>query len=672
MLCFAVAANMDADTIPLVGSNEEELQLEPLDPLGGGALRLAGTGLVRWLVTGNHDRSFDQCMSDLLSESVLARMDSADVSDVLAEYETDISALRQGTTGDPEQWALRCARFLDCGEGASREDITSAVALRQLALVRLVQLLHLVAPDDPRRAERANRATFAFECCHTVGRVLASQSACFESSGAEGADDEQRPRCDADDVPCFSWLDLRESDAHHVMVLYMLRMLQRSNLRKYEGMVYKERVSNGHRTHAWEEMESIEQFVYARANKDTNAAQWENLTATTATVRCVVGYLTTCQDAEFPELHFDREYMSFRNGMYHLLSNTFHEYGSSEFGVSRDVVSVNYFDEDFDAAMTSYADWRDIPTPHFETLFRYQQMSDATLECAFWMTGRLLYPIGAHDSWQFGIFLKGIAGSGKSTYADVVKSLYPARLVGTLSSNVEAKFGLSAIYDKLLFVCAEVKSNFGLDQGDWQSMVSGEDVSVAIKGKTALNVRWSVPGVLCGNELPSWVDASGSVVRRLVLFDFRLKPANPIADFGRQLKRQMAPLICKCNRAYLDAVERYRGLDVWAPGVVSDELHGVHREFKMQVDPMAAFLESSEMRLESEAYMPLEEFKKLFGLFKEESCGQPRGGWTKAVYLLAFQEKGLRIEKASLQYPKLGGRQLNNKTFVMGIDVAVG
>jgi hypothetical protein len=53
--------------------------------------------------------------------------------------------------------------------------------------------------------------------------------------------------------------------------------------------------------------------------------------------------------------------------------------------------------------------------------------------------------------------------------------------VGVLSSNTEAKFGLGAFYDKHLVLCPEAKRKFSLPQGNFQSMISGEEVSVAIK-----------------------------------------------------------------------------------------------------------------------------------------------------------------------------------------------
>ena len=63
----------------------------------------------------------------------------------------------------------------------------------------------------------------------------------------------------------------------------------------------------------------------------------------------------------------------------------------------------------------------------------------------------------------------------------------------TLSNNIEKKFGLSAIKDSFMFIAPEVKGDLALEQAEFQSIVSGEDVSIAVKNKTAVSIEWKVP-----------------------------------------------------------------------------------------------------------------------------------------------------------------------------------
>ena len=125
------------------------------------------------------------------------------------------------------------------------------------------------------------------------------------------------------------------------------------------------------------------------------------------------------------------------------------------------------------------------------------------------------------DGWQVIPFLKGVAMSGKSTIiTKVFKKFYDSEDVRTLSNNIERKFGLSSIYDGFMFIAPEVKGDMCLEQAEFQSLVSGEDVSLARKYEKAKSIEWKTPGILAGNEIPNWKDNSGSVLRRILAWNF--------------------------------------------------------------------------------------------------------------------------------------------------------
>ena len=66
----------------------------------------------------------------------------------------------------------------------------------------------------------------------------------------------------------------------------------------------------------------------------------------------------------------------------------------------------------------------------------------------------------------------------------------------TLSNNIEKKFGLESIFDGFMFIAPEIKGDMALEQAEFQSLVSGEDMSIARKNKTAQSLTWNVPGIL--------------------------------------------------------------------------------------------------------------------------------------------------------------------------------
>jgi phage/plasmid-associated DNA primase len=178
----------------------------------------------------------------------------------------------------------------------------------------------------------------------------------------------------------------------------------------------------------------------------------------------------------------------------------------------------------------------------------------------------MLHALKEQEDWQIIPFLKGRGGSGKSTVATVIKNFYEAADVGILSNNSEKKFGLQALLDKFVWLCLELKRNIALDQAEFQSMVSGEDMMIAQKNHIAKQVTWSAPGLLCGNESPSWVDAQGSIARRMAIitFSYSLQERDVVPDLLKKILLQELPaLIVKCNEAYRMTCETSRHDDIW-------------------------------------------------------------------------------------------------------------
>ena len=71
------------------------------------------------------------------------------------------------------------------------------------------------------------------------------------------------------------------------------------------------------------------------------------------------------------------------------------------------------------------------------------------------LLGRLLFRVRQHDNWEVVPFLYGAAGTGKSTFLEVVTAMHGAHQVGTISSTFEPTFGLEALHDKFVVMCRE-------------------------------------------------------------------------------------------------------------------------------------------------------------------------------------------------------------------------
>jgi hypothetical protein len=125
-----------------------------------------------------------------------------------------------------------------------------------------------------------------------------------------------------------------------------------------------------------------------------------------------------------------------------------------------------------------------------------------------------------------------------------------------------------------MFISPEVKGDLQLEQAEFQSLVSGEDVSVARKFDTALTIQWKTPGILGGNEVPNWKDNPGSILRRLVTINFGRQIADDQADphLERKLEAEIPAILCKCLRAYLDYAHKYSDKDIWTQLVMSGKI----------------------------------------------------------------------------------------------------
>jgi len=345
-------------------------------------------------------------------------------------------------------------------------------------------------------------------------------------------------------------------------------------------------------------------------------------------------------------------------------------------------VTMKYFDADF-GHTTDFEDVMDldpqeISCPGVEKVLCDQELEPETVRWFFAMLGRLLFDVGELDNWQVLLFLKGVAGSGKSTIAQIVKYLYAANQVGVLSSNAEAKFWLAPLYDKKLVLCPEAKRDFGISQGDLQSMVLGEEVSVPIKYKSAETVTWTAPMLFCGNEIPNWQDASGSMTRRLLMMCFRRKIKAVEPGLLERMRERIGSLILRMSVSYLQAVILCGDRGVWdmrdGKPILPEQILGFRQEMILAVQPLAHFLlGANEVELchnnpaldLSETFMTEDGFVSQFkGWCK--ATGHQMPVWSPDTYQSVFEEYGISRLVDTRVYE---GAEVN-ATFLIGLRMA--
>ena len=457
-------------------------------------------------------------------------------------------------------------------------------------------------------------------------------------------------------------------------IMQTLRYLYTNNIKRYKGQCCTEiKTASGCSTRAWKPVQSIQEFVYSVAKKEVEFELWKNLTSRGTVHRDVITHLSNCKDMQFPDIVKNRHVWSFTNGIFvgkewsektGLYKSAFYTYDSPEFkNLDQTVVSCKYFDQEF-KDYTHLDDWYDIPTPFFQSILDYQGFDADVAKWIYVMGGRLCYDVNDMDGWQVIPFLKGVARSGKSTLiTKVFRKFYGAEDVRTLSNNVEKKFGLSAIYDSYMFIAPEVKNDLALEQAEFQSVVSGEDVSIAIKCEKAKSIEWKTPGILGGNEVPHWKDNSGSILRRILTFNFGKQVKESDTTLEGKLELELSVILQKCVRAYLEYSQKYANKDVW--NVVPEYFKTVQKQVAMVTSTLENFLQSPMVELNPKACCPRAEFVSKFNQYcTANNLGKPKFNYD--FYAGPFSQRDIVVRHHTMAYK---GRMMANQEFIFGIDL---
>jgi Family of unknown function (DUF5906) len=459
-----------------------------------------------------------------------------------------------------------------------------------------------------------------------------------------------------------------KSSPYQHLLLYLLNKTYTQKMKRYKGQCCKQIESaDGNLTRAWKPVMEIKEFVYFYTQKEDKYDMWKNLTSKGGIVRDTVTHLTLCRDIQFPEIQKNRNVWSFRNGIFvgkewkdDEYTCTFYPYGSP---LDPTIVSCKYFDQEFPEHAIQLEDWRKIETPVVQSILDYQRFSEDVCTWMYVFIGRLCFDTNDQDSWQVIPFLKGIAGSGKSTIiTKICKKFYDSDDVRTLSNNIEKKFGLWSIHDGFMFISPEVKGDLALEQAEFQSIVSGEDVSIARKNEKALSMTWNVPGILAGNEVPSYRDNSGSVLRRLVTWNFARQVSQPDPTLEHKLDEEIPLILCKCVRAYLEYSRKYSNKDIW--NVLPAYFKTVQAQVATLTNPLQHFLASEKLVYGPDKFIPQNAFVASY----KEHCslntlGTPK--FNEDVYAGPFSSRELEVRTTSMTYR---GKAYATQKFIFGVD----
>jgi len=390
---------------------------------------------------------------------------------------------------------------------------------------------------------------------------------------------------------------------------------------------------------------------------------------------------------ELPLIKKDRGVRAFRNGLYDQLTDKFIPYTKHQ-AVSSAIVACRYHDvmfpqvdhipKDMDeqavrAGNPLLGRWSRVPIPALKRILDHQFNGDQVM--LFWFLalyiGRPMYAVNQLEQWQVFAFIMGLAWTGKSTIiSNVLWRLYDSEDIGVMANNIEQGFGLAALADKLLVVGPELRADWNISQADFQSMTSGEGLSVRNKHQKATNLpQWTVPAVGAGNQVAGgsrFTDSGGSVARRMIVFRFVMTVLRAQTNLSRELREQLAEIIVAANWAYLLAVRMFGTSSIWEhlPAQFMDSRKEVQRESQ----GLMAFLSSTEVYMCDGAYCPKDKFITAMTDYCKRNFFRQAHLSTDDLNT-AFGQYNLCMARRVMPYPRTGAAEQKRDDFIMGVDL---
>lgn len=490
-----------------------------------------------------------------------------------------------------------------------------------------------------------------------------------------------------DEVRCTMFNDqmTKKPNRTEELLKFIYSRLHVMGYRKYMDMCYEPvYTDDGKYTYAWKSKCSIKEFIYDSVRKESNLTEWGYLVNSDGS--SLAEKIRNLQDCQFPSIQKDRHVFAFRNGLYiskvKRIDGTYtdrfcsyDEHASiAELMPSADSIACKYFDHDMTHAGVD--DWYSIPTPNLQRILSYQygKKKDCEEICRtmYIMLGRLLYNVNELEGWQVIPFIKGLAGSGKGMIIRVVENFYEKVDVGTIADNTDQTFGLVDLFDKFLFTAPEITEKFSMNQAAFQSAVSGEMVSIRAMYNHARGEVWLSPGILAANQTP-FSDNAGSLARRMVVFAFRNKVRKDDCDpmLSHKLDAEVANILCKCNKAYQQAVNEFGDKNFWSH--VPKYFVKNQQMLSEQTNSLHNFLGSGKLRFGKKFYCPKQVFLSLLHRHCQD-IGLPRCKFTPEAYEGPFGEMNakhnidVRIRNNERREYPPGSGSMQTGCFISGID----
>lgn len=381
-------------------------------------------------------------------------------------------------------------------------------------------------------------------------------------------------------------IDTQENNAFQIL---QKDLVQRASVAKYKrdtfGNVYRQV-----RTYAYELMYTPREFLNDIFIDDStfksNVNNMDNL----------VKFMRQYDDRDFPFIKPSKDYIGFSNGILNMESLEFTRDSNI---IDPNIVVRKYIPQDFVYATD---------TPILDKILDYQFTPDVR-DFIYACLGRILYP---KDNLGFMTYLLGEPGCGKSVILKTICACFEQNDIGVINDSFERKYGISYLHAKDLVICDDVPRDIAsvFPQQTFQSIITCEKVSSAVKNGDAITVDWKAPLLFAGNWHMNYID-KGQMSRRVLTVNFEKNVYSPDPSLkDKILASELPAFVYKSLRLYSKLILTHStDKGIW--DIVPKYFIELQREFKMERNPLYKFLvESCEYSIDS--YLQIEQIRIVF------------------------------------------------------------
>lgn len=240
--------------------------------------------------------------------------------------------------------------------------------------------------------------------------------------------------------------------------------------------------------------------------------------------------------------------------------------------------------------------------------------------------------------------LTGDGSNGKSTFLSMVKSLIGIENMASLDiKELTERFKNSQLVGKLVNIGDDIGEEFIVDTSVFRKLVTGERMTVEMKGKDPFQFNNYAKFLFSANKIPRMRDPTGAVKRRMVIIPFDAKFSPNDADYDPYI---IDKLLSEDSMKYLIKVG----------------LEGLKRVLKNK-----KFTESKKVQEQIREYELSN--NPILGFFEEIDFSEILNEPTKSVfqkYLIYCNENNLQ-PMASVEFSRKVCKEYNFKTSVKKI-----